>query len=127
MSWIPNSIYQSNRAKNEIAAAKANARLAERGGENEAAQIREKARRLAGENRAVAGASGVDISGSFLDALADNDISAELDAQTALWNRKMEVENYRATARDLQARRKAEQMGGVFDSAAGALQGLLNR
>jgi len=125
MAWIPNAIYQRDKTKNEIATAKINARLAEREGESQAARIREKARRLAGENRAMAGASGVDISGSFLDALADSDIDAELDAQTALWNSKIKAENYRSTARDLRARRKADQMGEVFDSAAGALQGLL--
>jgi hypothetical protein len=125
MTWIPNTIYQSNRTKNEIATARGNARLAEQEGESMAANIREKARQLAGQNRVMAGASGVDISGSFLDALADTDINAELDAQTALWSSKIEAEKYRATARDLRARRRVDQMGGLFDSAAGALQGLL--
>nr|ACF98018.1 hypothetical protein [uncultured bacterium 878] len=122
MTWVPiaaaavsaagsliSGVGQYSASKAQTKTDRQNARLAEEQGESEAALIREKARRLSGQNRAAIGASGVDISGSFLDALADSDINAELDAQTALWNRKAEASNYRARA----AQSRASGLGGV--------------
>ncbi len=117
MTWVPiaaaavsaagslvSGISQHSRAKTEAAYANTNAGLAEQQAESQASVIREKARRLSGQNRAAIGASGVDISGSFLDALADSDIDAELDAQTALWNGKLEAMNYGTEAKALSSR-----------------------
>jgi hypothetical protein len=134
MTWAPAvisvagtlaaGVSQYNQAKKQAAYAKANARLAEQQGESEAALIREKARRLSGENRAAIGASGVDISGSFLDALADSDIDAELDAQTALWSSKIEETNHRTYAKALASRGKRDLMSGVFGAGTELLNEL---
>jgi hypothetical protein len=139
MTWAPiaaaavsaagslvSGVSQYGQAKSQAAYVKANADLAEEQGESEAALIREKARRLSGQNRAAIGASGVDISGSFLDALADSDIDAELDAQTALWNRKAEASNYRARAAQSRASGFGALISGGLGAGSEALTGYAN-
>jgi hypothetical protein len=108
------SSYQQ--AKSAAKVDEQNAQLAEQQGESEAAAIREKARRLSGANRSAIGASGVDISGSFLDALNDSDINAELDAQTAKWNRKVEGANYSSRA----AQSRSAASGALVNAGVGA-------
>jgi hypothetical protein len=139
MTWAPiaaaavsaagslvSGVSQYGQAKSQAAYVKANADLAEEQGESEAALIREKARRLSGQNRAAIGASGVDISGSFLDALADSDIDAELDAQTALWNRKAEASNYSARAAQSRASGFGALISGGLGAGSEALTGYAN-
>jgi len=65
----------------------------------------------------------VDISGSFLDALADSDIDAELDAQTALWNSKLDARYQRAQAKAARAQGGSALVGGFFGAGTSALQG----
>lgn len=120
---VVSGISQSSQAKSQAAYAKANAGLAEQQAESQAAVIREKARRLSGQNRAAIGASGVDISGSFLDALADSDIDAELDAQTARWNGKLEAMNQRGQANASRASGRSALVGGVFGAGSSAVSG----
>jgi hypothetical protein len=127
MTWIPvaaaatqavgsivSGVSQYGQARSQARYADTNAEIAEQQADSQAAVIREKARRLSGQNRAAIGASGVDISGSFLDALADSDIDAELDAQTALWNGKLEAMNQRGTS---------ALVGGIFGAGTSALSG----
>ncbi len=134
MTWVPiaaaavsaagslvSGVSQHSRAKTEAAYANTNARLAEQQAESQAAVIREKARRLSGQNRAAIGASGVDISGSFLDALADSDIDAELDAQTALWNGKLEAMNQRGQAKAAKSGGSSALVQGIFGAGTSAL------
>jgi hypothetical protein len=118
---IVSGISQNQAAKSQAKADRQNARLAVAQGESEAALIRERARRARGANLAAIGASGVDLSGSFLDALADSDINAELDAQTALWNRKVEASNYRFRARQSRASGTGALIGGFFGAGTKAL------
>jgi hypothetical protein len=120
---IISGVGQYSAAKSQAQADRQNARLAVEQGQSEAALIRERARRLSGQSRAAIGASGVDISGSFLDALEDSDINAELDAQTALWNRKLEASNYRARARQARASGPGALLGGILGAGSQALQG----
>ena len=124
---IVSGIGQHQVANSQAKADRQNARLAEWQGNSEATAIREKARRLSGQNRAAIGASGVDISGSFLDALMDSDINAELDAQTALWNRKTEAENYRSRARQSRSTGQGALIGGFLGAGAQAMQGYGNQ
>src|SRR4051812_48559956 len=139
MTWIPvaaaaaqavgsvvSGVSQYSRAKTEAAYANTNADLATQQAESQAQVIREKARRLSGENRAAIGASGVDISGSFLDAIADSDIDAELDAQTALWNGKLEAMNQRGQARASRSAGTSALIGGIFGAGTAALSGYSN-
>ena len=114
---------QSQRAAN---VAEANAQEARNQGEAEAALIRERAGRLRGQNRANAGASGVDISGSFADVLDDNDISAELDAQTAIRNSKVQANNFKAQAKEDRSSGGAALIGAGFGAGTQALSGYGN-
>jgi hypothetical protein len=136
MTWIPiaaaavsaagslvSGISQYGQGKSQARYADANAEIAEQQAGSQAAVIREKARRLSGQNRAAIGASGVDISGSFLDALADSDIDAELDAQTALWNGKLEAMNQRGQAKAARSSARGALVGGVFGAGTSALAG----
>jgi hypothetical protein len=120
---IVSGVSQHSQAKSQAAYADANAELAEQQGQSEAQAVREKARRLAGQSRAAIGASGVDISGSFLDALADSDIDAELDAQTAVWNSKLDARNQRVQAKAARAQGGSALVGGFFGAGSSALQG----
>jgi hypothetical protein len=121
---IAGAVAQYGQAKNQAAYAKTNARLAEQQGESEAALIREKARRISGENRAALAATGVDISGSFLDALADSDIDAELDAQTAIWSRKLDETNYRNLAKTTLSKGQQELKSSVIGAGAKMLSSI---
>ena len=132
MTWAPYAIQavgslvsgvsQYSQAKSQAAYARTNATLAEQQAQSQAQVIREKARRLSGQNRVAIGASGVDISGSFLDALADSDIDAELDARTALWNGKIEAMNQRGQARAAKARGESALVKGIFGAGTSALR-----
>jgi hypothetical protein len=123
---IVSGVGQHQAALGQAGADRQNARLAEWQGRSEASVIRERARRLSGENRAAIGASGVDIAGSFLDALADSDINAELDRQTALWNRKVEAENHRYRARQTGVAGQGAVVGAFLGAGAQAIQGYGN-
>jgi hypothetical protein len=123
---IISGVGQYSAAKNQAKADRQNARLAIEQGQSEAASIRERARRMSGQNRAAIGASGVDISGSFLDALEDSDINAELDTQTALWNRKAEASNYRARAAQSRRAGAGALFGGLMGAGTEALSGYAN-
>jgi hypothetical protein len=120
---VISGVGQYSAAKAQARADRQNASLARAQGESEAALIRERARRLSGQNRAAIGASGVDISGSFLDALEDSDINAEFDAQTAVWNRKAEASNYLARARQSRNSGAGALVGSFFGAGTKALSG----
>lgn len=137
MTWIPiagaalaavgsvaSGVSQQSEAKRQAGYLDANAGLAEQQVASQAQVIREKARRLAGQNRAAIGASGVDIAGSFLDALSDSSIDAELDAQTALWNGKLEATNYRAQAKAARAGGRSALVNGIFGAGTSVLAGI---
>lgn len=119
-------ISQHQAAKGQAAYANANAKLAEQQSESQAQAIREKARRLSGQNRALIGASGVDLAGSFLDSLQDSDINAELDAQTALWNGKIESMNARGQASAAKRAGTSALIGGFFGAGSSAMSGASN-
>jgi len=136
MTWVPiaaaavsaagslvSGVSQYSQGKSEAAYASTNARLAAQQAQSQAQVIREKARRLSGQNHAAIGASGVDISGSFLDAIADSDIDAELDAQTALWNGKIDAMNQRARAKASKAAGRSALVGGIFGAGTSAVSG----
>jgi hypothetical protein len=117
---------QASQAKRAGKVADANAEMAESQGAAEASLIREKARRLAGSNRAAIGASGVDISGSFFDALQDSDIASEMDAQTTAYNSKVQANNFRAQGKADRASGSSAMVGGVVGAGTKALQGYGN-
>jgi hypothetical protein len=123
---IISGVGQYSAAQSQAKADRRNAQLALEQGQSEAALIRERARRLSGQNRAAIGASGVDISGSFLDALEDSDINAELDAQTTLWNRKAEASNYSARAAQSRRSGTGALFGGLLGAGTEALSGYAN-
>jgi hypothetical protein len=123
---IASSISQAGQAKRAAAVADQNAQVVEQQGQAQADLIRERALRLRGANKAAIGASGVDISGSFADALDDSDISAELDAQTAVYNSKMQANNARAQAGADRSSASSSIVGGVFGAGSQALSGYGN-
>lgn len=117
---------QANEAGQRASIDKQNAAISEQQGQSEADAIRVKARRIAGENRAAIGASGVDISGSFLDALQDADIESELDAQTAEYNGRAQARNYRMQASADKSGEAAGYIGGVTNAAGAGTQAVSN-
>jgi hypothetical protein len=108
---LVSGVSQAGQAKRAAAVADANAEQAEQQGQSQAGLIRERAARLAGANRAAAGASGVDIS-AFTDAFTDSDISAEMDAQTAIHNSKVQANNFRAEGSADRSRGTGALIGG---------------
>jgi hypothetical protein len=119
------AVGQYSSSRSAAAADEQNADLAIQQGQSEASIIRERAGRAAGANRAAIGGSGVDVSG-FDDALMDSATNAELDAQTALWNRKTEAANYRSRARQSRSAGAGAIVGGVLGAGAQALSGYGN-
>lgn len=119
-------VSQSGQARRSAKAADANADEALRQGQAEAGLIRERARRAKGSNLANIGASGVDISGSFADALEDSDINAEIDAQTAVRNSKMQANNFKAQAKADRSSGTSALIGGAFGAGTQALSGYGN-
>jgi hypothetical protein len=109
---------EKSQAEQQAVIDRQNADIAEQEGESQADAIRLKARRIAGENRAAIGASGVDISGSFMDALQDSDIESELDAQTAEYNGRAQARNYRLQAGADQSSGTGALIGGFANAGA---------
>jgi hypothetical protein len=123
---LVSGVAQSAKAHQAASVDRANAQIAENQADSEAAAIRERARRLAGQNRAAAGASGVDITGSFADALDDSAINAELDAMTSEYEGKMQSRNYRSQAAAEDSAASGALVGGAFSAGTQALSGYGN-
>lgn len=123
---LVSGVSQVGQARRQEAVADANAKEAENQGAAEADLIRERARRQRATNIANIGASGVDISGSFADALADSDISAELDAQTAVRNSKMQANGFRAQGKAARDSIAPTAIGTAIGAGTQALSGYGN-
>lgn len=123
---LVSGVSQAGQAKRAAAAADANAENAVQEGQAQADLIRERARRQKGTNLANIGASGVDISGSFADALEDSDIESEMDAQTAVRNAKMQANNFKAEAKSDRSGATGALIGGAVGAGTQALQGYGN-
>lgn len=118
---------QSSQANRAATVENQNAKIAENQASTEAGAIREKAYRLRGSQRAQAGASGIALPGSsFVDAMSDSDINAELDAQTALYNGKIQARNYRSQALANQSTASSSIVSGIFGAGSQALSGYGN-
>jgi hypothetical protein len=122
---LASGVAQAGQARRAAAAADANAEEAAQQGQAQADLIRERAARLRGTNRANAGASGIDISG-FADAFDDNDISAELDALTAIRNAKMQAGNFKSEAAAQRSGATGALIGGTIGAGTQALSGYGN-
>jgi hypothetical protein len=113
---------QSIQSRKEAAYDEANAKLARQQSDAATAAIRERARRLHGQQVAAAGASGVTLDGSsFVDAIADSDINAELDALTQDYNGRLDERNYRSRARAERDAADGALVQGVFGAGSKAL------
>ena len=76
-----------------------NAAIARQQAENQAAQERDKYRRLAASQRASYGASGVDVNeGSPLQVLADTDAEGAVSVMQLLYGGRLEAANWRTRA-----------------------------
>ena len=102
----------------------ANADIAKQQAANQAAQEKDKYRRLAASQRASFGASGIEVNeGSPLDVLADTDAEGAVSAMQLLYGGQLEAANWRQRART--ARNSANMsmfetvLGGVDNLAAG--------
>lgn len=122
---LVSGVSQAGQANRAAGIANQNADIAEQQGTAEANLVRERAARLAGANRTNAGASGVDISG-FNDAMADSDISSELDAQTSIWNSKMQANNLRAQGKADRSSGTSALVGAGIGAGTQALAGYGN-
>ena len=117
---LVSSFSQSAQADREAQIEDANAKIAEQQAQSDAAAIRYKAIRLHGQQQAAIGASGIAPSG-FIDALSDSDIEAELDAQTTLYNGRLQARNYRSQAAASRDSGRASIISGLFGAGTTAL------
>jgi hypothetical protein len=114
---IASGFAQSAQARREAAVDDANAKLAEQQAAAQADATRNKALRIRGQQQAAVGASGIALEGSsFADAMADSDTEAELDAQTQLYNGRLQARNYRTRADEA----AADADGKITDTLFGA-------
>lgn len=119
---VVSGISQNAQAKSEAKAADTNAEIVQDQAAAQASSIRERARRAQGSNIANAGASGVGLDGSFADALSDNAINSELDAQTALWNGALESRSLRSQAAQSRSSGTAALFSGFLGAASKGAQ-----
>jgi len=119
---LVSGIAQSSQSRREVAVDNTNADIAQEQAASESEAIREKAQRLRGQQIAAAGASGVALDGSsFVDAMADSAINAELDALNAEYSGKLQSWNYRAQAKAAQESQNGALVEGIFGAGSKAL------
>lgn len=124
---IVSGFAQSAQARREAAIYDANAELARQQAAAQAAATRNRAIRLHGQQQVAAGASGLSLAGSsFADAMADSDIEAELDAQTQIYNGRLEARNYRLRAGEARGEADGAIYDGLFGAGSEALTGFGN-
>jgi hypothetical protein len=116
---------QNAQANKQAAINEANAKIAEDQANADAAAIANKAANVRGAQRAASGASGIQGSG-FADAIADSDIEAKLDEQTAIYNGRLQARNYRAAAAAARSTGSGALMSGVMGAGTQALSGYGN-
>lgn len=94
-----------------------NAAIAAQQAKNQAAQEKDKYRRLAASQRAAYGASGLDVNqGSPLQTLADTDAEGDISVMQLLYGGKLEAANWRMRA-------NTAKSSGAFSLAGGLLGG----
>lgn len=94
---------------------RANAAIAAKQAENQAAQEKEKYRRFAASQRAAYGASGVDVNmGSPIDVLADTDAEGSVSVMQLLYGGQLEEANWRTRANTTLASGKNSMAGGIL-------------
>jgi len=123
---IVSGVAAHGQAKSQANYAEAAGEVAQDQAAAKAAAIRERAARARGSNIAGIGASGVGMEGSFADALTDNDINSEMDAQTALWNGEIENTSQQAQAKMSRNAGNASLFGGFLGAGSQAFQGYGN-
>ncbi len=115
----------------EAAAARANARLAQREGAQQASSIRREGRRELGRQRTVAGASGVQLEGSPLDLLVSNAAEIEREAVQAeiAARNTARLDRSRASSIERAGKRQGASaiLGGAIGSGSVASQLFLRR
>ena len=111
-------------AQNQAAGYEANAKIAEAQAKNQAAQERDKYRRLAASQRASFGASGIDVNeGSPIDVLADTDAEGAVSAMQLLYGGQFEAANWRNRAVQARSSAKGSLFGGILGGLATGMYG----
>jgi hypothetical protein len=101
-----------------------NARLAEKQGLEDAAQIRLIARKNIGAGRAAIGASGITAeSGSAMDVLQESAAMGEMDALRAKHSADMKAWSYRVGARQEMMQGEAARTAGTMGAVGGLFEG----
>jgi hypothetical protein len=120
---------QQGKAQKQIAdynakVARNNAIAARQQAQFEADRIRDKARRLAGSQRAAFSKSGIELSGSVNDVMFDSAIELELDALSAIYKGEVAGNNQTAQAEIFKMRGDAAKTGSQLAAAGTAIGGI---
>lgn len=123
--------YQASLQERQAAIDARNAQLAKQQTEQRVADRRERFRRLEASNRARAGASGIELSGSFLDVELDNLMQSEMDVANLRFGGGMESLNLmeqadasRSNASMSRVMGKERQTASYLSAGGQALSGL---
>lgn len=116
---------QNAQANRQADVADANAQIATDQAAADAAAIRNRGARVQGTQRASSGASGIAGTG-FADAIADSDIEAELDAQTAKYNGRIAARNFATQAASDRSAGSSALVSGALGAGTKALTGYGN-
>jgi len=120
-----NTAYQVSVAKANAALAEHQAVAAGQTGTYEQSQIREKARQIAGTQKAQISASGLDISaGSPLSILSDTAYQSEQDVQMSRYNTGMRMWELNSQARSYREQAAAAKSAGKYATQSLLLTGL---
>lgn len=133
MAWVAAGFAAASALSQGLAANKAaqfnaavlgqNAALARQQGEMEAEQIRRLGRKRIGEARAAYAASGVRMTGSALDVLADSERQVELDAATARWNAELRASGMQSQAALSRMQGRAALTSSLLQAGAAGARG----
>ena len=114
--------YNANVSRQEAQLAEQQAGMFEASGALDARRQREATARLVSKQKALYGASGVELSGSPLDVMINTSAEGELDAQIMEYNAKIKARNARMTAYGLRSQADYELQTGERYAQAGMIR-----
>lgn len=122
-SPILGGITAYEQSKAMAAVYKQNAAIAAQQARNEAAQEKDRYRRLAAAQRASYGASGLDVNtGSPLDVLADTDAEGAVSVMQLLYGGQLDAANWRTRANQALSSGRYSLSGGLLGGTGSALR-----
>lgn len=115
---------ESKAGKRQAWVGRQNAKAAREQGAEDARRFRVYGRKQLGAGRAAVGASGIRLSGSAMEVIAENARNLELDAQTIEYEAELRAWNFEQGAKADAAQASTSRTLGLMDAASTVLTGI---